>query len=52
MFDHFQIMFGLDKSVVVQPFTDHTHPPHPEERCFYMVVEKYFETFTTFSPEV
>ena len=25
----------IDKSVVLQPFTDHTHPPHPEELCFY-----------------
>ena len=44
---------------VVQPFTDPTHTPHPEERCFYfymcgpsfcsrLVVEKHFETFTTF----
>ena len=43
----------------VQPFTDPTHTPHPEERCFYfymcgpsfcsrLVVEKHFETFTTF----
>ena len=45
--------------MVVQPFTDHTYPPHPEYRCFYMcgpsfcsrlVVEKHFETFTTFFP--
>jgi len=25
----------IDKSVVVQPFTDLTHTPHPEELCFY-----------------
>ena len=49
----------LDRRGVAEPLSVRPHQPHSTERCLYMcglsfcsrlVVEKHFETFTTFFP--
>ena len=49
----------LNRRGVAEPLSVRPHQPHSTERCFYMcgpsfcsrlVVEKHFETFTTFFP--